>query len=80
MTFKELPINTHFIAADTQKIIWNRGDRPNPSYYGYNFPFIKRDEFGGHLLYTENNRQEVSVYYRIEPDNEVETFQPPYLL
>lgn len=73
MTFKDLPINAKFNAANTQQIIRNRGDRPAPSFAGYNFPFIKRDEFGGHILYQEGYSQRVSVYYRIEPDNEVET-------
>jgi len=74
MTFKELPINAKFNVPNTQQIIENRGDRPAPSFSGYNFPFIKRDEFGGHLLYIEDYGQETSVYYRIEPDNEVEPY------
>ena len=73
MTFKDLPIAAKFKAANTQQIIRNRGDIPAPSFAGYNYPFIKRDEFGGHMLYQDGSSQQVSVYYRIEPDNEVET-------
>ena len=75
-TFKELPVSALFRASNQAEIIHNRGDGTKPRYYGDGrFTFQKRDEFGGHILTYDRSwdGQDASVYYRIEPDNVVET-------
>jgi hypothetical protein len=69
-TFKELPISARFRANNRDEIIYNRGDKKDSRPLGS--VFIKRDAFGGHILSGEFWTN-ASVYYRIEPDNEVET-------
>ena len=77
-TFKELPCNTLFRVSNIDEIISRRGDRgvSSATYgdkYGNNpLRFTKRDEFGGHIL-NVNSYGDASVYYRIEPDDLVET-------
>ena len=72
--FKELPITARFQASNYQKIIDDRGDwKTKWSSHNEVYPtFIKRDEFGGHII-TKEFGTTASVYYRIEPDNVVET-------
>ena len=76
-TFKELPCNAQFCVLNANEIIHNRGDKPlETCVYGKGeFIFTKRDDYGGNI---GNRRHDgwydnTSVYYRIEPDNEVET-------
>ena len=72
-TFKELQISARFTADNYREIIRNRGDRyVSWSSYAHYPKFVKRDEFGGHIITHEVEDVE-SVYYRIEPDNVVET-------
>jgi hypothetical protein len=77
-TFKELTIGARFRAQNTDKIIHSRGDRGiSRATYGDKYgdkPLViqKRDEFGGHIL-DATMYGGSSVYYRIEPDNVVET-------
>jgi hypothetical protein len=77
-TFKELPNNARFRARNINEIISNRGDGVSAhSYSRYNesnLQFIKRDEFGGHIIPDKDKwSYDLSVYYRIESDNSVET-------
>ena len=84
-TFKELPCHAQFTVSNIDEIICNRGDGLSVEFYrnrevGFysskhsrsNYPFIKRDEFGGHILICDSYFI-TGVYYRIEPNNEVET-------
>jgi len=79
--FKELPNGAVFKVKNADEIIRNRGDRGvSAKYYGDRYgdtplTFTKRDESGGHIInisaYGLYGNE--SVYYRIEPDNVVET-------
>lgn len=84
-TFKELPCHAQFTVSNIDEIIRNRGDGLSLDFYRYrgdwvyrsrhsrsNYPFIKRDEFGGHIL-VGDSYSFPGIYYRIEPNNEVET-------
>ena len=77
-TFKEIQNGELFVADNTKQIIFNRGDGlPIPDYGPSvsKLVFQKRDEFGGHILYCAYGPSDVtpSVYYRIDPDNPVNT-------
>ena len=77
-TFKELPNGAYFQAPNIDEIIRNRGDgltvKTYSRYDGHKLRFRKRDEFGGHIIKEPSGWSEsLSVFYRIEPDNVVET-------
>jgi hypothetical protein len=77
-TFRELQVGELFVADNAKQIIFNRGDGlPIPDYREAvsKLVFQKRDEFGGHILQRAYGYGDVtpSVYYRIEPDNSVNT-------
>ena len=77
-TFKELPNGAHFRTPNINEIIWNRGDGLSVEFYkrynGSKLQFQKRDEFGGYIIKEPPGwNGTMSVYYRIEPDNVVET-------
>jgi len=76
-TFGELQNGELFVVDNAAEIIFNRGDgTPMHVYqnaYTLRLVFQKRDEFGGHILYRSYGNHDVtsSVYYRIEPNNQV---------
>lgn len=83
-TFKELPIGARFYVYNIEEIIYARGDNnaKQRKFFAERIPYrwhkcflIKRDSGGGHILYyaDDDYEQSSSVYYRIEPDNVVET-------
>ena len=80
-TFKELQAGELFVAYNAKQIIFNRGDGlPIPDYQESvsKLVFQKRDEFGGNILYHAyhaygHDNVTPSVYYRIEPENPVDT-------
>lgn len=75
-TFKELQNGELFMANNAVEIIHNRGDGfPMFDYRSHStrLVFQKRDELGGHILYRSYGYNDVtpSVYFRIEPNNQV---------
>ena len=77
-TFKELVDGAFFRVPNIKQIIANRGDKGiTPETYEDRYGdkplvFRKRDRFGGHILKPERYT-DPSVFYRIEPNNVVET-------
>ena len=78
-TFKELQNGELFVVYNAKQIIFNRGDGLPIDYKeaSSKLVFQKRDEFGGHIMYCAYGPGDVttSVYYRVEPDNPVNTVE-----